>query len=29
VFIDGRPVEIKPARDSAPAQPTSSEPQKH
>jgi imidazolonepropionase-like amidohydrolase len=29
VFIDGRPVEIKPARDSGPAQPTSSEPQKH
>ena len=27
VFIDGRPVEIKPARDSGPAQPTSSEPQ--
>jgi imidazolonepropionase-like amidohydrolase len=29
VFIDGRPVEIKPARDSGPAQPTSSEPQGH
>jgi imidazolonepropionase-like amidohydrolase len=29
VFIDGRPVDIKPARDSGPAQPTSSEPQKH
>jgi hypothetical protein len=29
VFIDGRPVDIKPARDRAPAPATSSEPQKH
>jgi imidazolonepropionase-like amidohydrolase len=28
VFIDGRPVDIKPARDSGPAQPTSSEPER-
>ena len=29
VFIDGRPVEIKPSEKGGPAQPTSSEPQKH
>ena len=28
VFIDGRPVDIKPARDIGPAQPTSSEPER-
>jgi len=28
LFIDGRPVDIKPARDSGPAQPTSSEPER-